>query len=54
MDSTIGVQTEVAEHLDPRRSERLRQIYEAEEFDSEEEEFDDEEAIPLEDDADDY
>jgi hypothetical protein len=54
MDSTTGVQTEVDEHLEPRRSERLRQIYEAEEFDSEEEEFDDEEDIPLEDDGDDY
>jgi hypothetical protein len=54
MDSTIGIQMEVDEHLEPHRSERLRQIYEAEEFDSEEEEFDDEEEIPLEDDVDDY
>ena len=39
--------------LGPRRSARLRELYEAEEFESEEE-FDDEEELPSENDADDY
>jgi hypothetical protein len=51
MDNTIPM--EVDEKLMPRRSARLRQLYEAEEFDSEEEEFDDEEEKHP-DDADDY
>jgi hypothetical protein len=60
MDSTIGMRgsvtgeaMEVDEQLQQRRSARLRQLYEAEEFDSEEEEFDEEE-MPSEDDANDY
>jgi hypothetical protein len=54
MDSTTGIPTEDDEHLEPRRSARLRQLYEAEEFDSEEEEFNDEDEVLLEDGADDY
>jgi hypothetical protein len=49
MDSTTRIPIEDDEHLEPCRSARIRQLYEAEEFDSEEEEFDDEDEVPLED-----
>ena len=53
MDNTTGIPMEVDE-LGPRRSARLRELYEAEEFESEEEEFDDEEELLSENDDDDY
>jgi hypothetical protein len=54
MDSTTEIPMEVDEHLEPRRSATLRQLYEAEEFDSEEEVFDDDEGMHMKDDEDEY
>ena len=53
MDNTTGIPMEVDE-LGPRRCARLRELYEAEEFESEEEEFDDEEELLSENDDDGY
>ena len=39
----IGEAVRAEEHLEPRRSARVRELYEGEEFESEKEEFDEDE-----------